>query len=273
MKTLGARRLSLIQKSAASLAIALLFTGYPGGRTDRQEKPSAPLLTADQVVARLAKMNSMRAEALRSYSSVREYHLVLNGIIHRRADMVAKMTYHWPDQKDFTIISESGSEIMRTRVLKRILAEEKEAMQAENLRQTALTPKNYEFTLVDVAGTPQPKFYVLEVKPRVKNKYLYQGKIWVDPKDFAVARIEAEPAKNPSWWIKKTDIHVIYGKVHDFWLPAHNESVSEIRIFGRTVLTIEYKDYDLMDTHKLSDSSHVQDPVSSQTLSTFSLIR
>lgn len=265
MKTLGAKRLSLNQKSVACLAMALLFPGHQGGRTVGQEKPSAPILTADQVVERLAKMNSIRAEALRSYSSVREYHLVLNGIIHRRADMVAKMTYHWPDQKDFTIISESGSEIMRTRVLQRFLAEEKEAMQAENLRRTALTPKNYEFTLVDVEGTPQPKFYVLEVKPRVKNKYSYQGKIWVDAKDFAVARIEAEPAKNPSWWIKKTDIHFTYGKVHDFWLPAHNQTVSEVRIFGHTDLDIVYKDYDLMDTRKLSDASQVQDPVPSQT--------
>jgi len=49
--------------------------------------------------------------------------------------------------------------------------------------------------------------YVLNVVPKTGEKFLYRGKIWVDPKDFAVPRIEAEPAKNPSMWIKKTEIN------------------------------------------------------------------
>ena len=39
--------------------------------------------------------------------------------------------------------------------------------------------------------------YVLNVIPRTDEKFLYRGKIWVDAKDFAVTRIEAEPAKEP----------------------------------------------------------------------------
>lgn len=265
MKTFGARRFSLKQKSAACLALALLLPGHPGGRSGRQEKPSASLLTADQVVERLAWMNSMRAGALRSYSSVREYHLVLNGIIHKRADMVAKMTYHWPDQKDFTIISESGSEIMRNRVLKAILEAEKESMKAENQKQTALNAENYDFTLAGVESAPRPKFYILNAVPRVKNRFLFKGKLWVDAKDFAVTRIECEPAKNPSWWTKKNDITNTYQKLGEFWLPAHTQSLTEVRIFGHTVLDIEYKDYDLLDIRKLPDASQVRDHVSWQT--------
>jgi hypothetical protein len=36
-------------------------------------------------------------------------------------------------------------------------------------------------------------------------------------------------------------------KVGDFWLPARNESVSYIRLGGRATLTIEYKDYRVID--------------------------
>lgn len=54
---------------------------------------------------------------------------------------------------------------------------------------------------------------------KVPTKFLYRGRVWVNAKDFAVCRIEAEPAKNPSIWIKRTDIRHAYLKVGDFWLP------------------------------------------------------
>jgi len=263
MEIFGAGHPFLHLKSAAFLAIALFVLVPQRGRTLGEEKPTGQVLTADQVVERLSRMNTLRTNALRSYSSVREYHLVLDGIIHKSADMVAKMTYHWPDQKDFTIISESGSAIMRSRVLKAILEAEKESMKEENRRQTALNPENYEFTLAGVEGAPEPTAYILNAGPRVKNRFLFKGKLWVDAKDFAVTRIECEPAKNPSWWTKKNDITYTYQKLGDFWLPKHTQSLTEGRIFGHTVLEIVYKDYDLMDTRKLQDASEILNPAPS----------
>ncbi|MGC2249349.1 MAG: hypothetical protein WA626_01665, partial [Acidobacteriaceae bacterium] len=61
--------------------------------------------------------------------------------------------------------------------------------------------------------------------------------------DFAVCGIQAEPAQNPSFWIKSTNIDETYKKVGDFWLPEHNESVSRIRFGGSATLTIQYQDY------------------------------
>jgi|GEM_PF-246012 len=265
------RRPLLKLKLLACMALALLLPGNHAGRATGQEGPPPAALTAAQVVERLAWMNARRAEALRSYSSVREYHLALTGIVHRSADMVAKMTYHWPDQKEFTIISESGSEIMRTRVLKAILAAEKESMGEENRRQTALNSENYDFSLAGVEGSPRPATYILNATPRVKNKFLYKGKIWVDAKDFAVTRVECEPAKNPSWWTKKNDITNTYQKLGDFWLPAHTHTLTEVRVFGHTELDIVYKDYDLMEARKLPETPKLQalmpPPVNSTILS------
>jgi hypothetical protein len=85
--------------------------------------------------------------------------------------------------------------------------------------------------------------YVLTVEPKNKSKYLYRGKVWIDGTDFAVTRIDAEPAQNPSFWTKKNDIHHEYTKVGDFWLPKRNESVSYIRLGGRATLTIDYDNY------------------------------
>ena len=60
-----------------------------------------------------------------------------------------------------------------------------------------------------------------------------------------MCRIEAEPAKNPSFWIKKTEIHHAYLKVGEFWLPAENKTVSTLRLGGRATLTIKYQNYDI----------------------------
>jgi len=251
-----------ILRTVILIELCVLMTGSILARSSAKENPVIHPLTVDQVVERMTRMNLERSEALRSYSSVRVYHLELKGIVHQSADMVAKMTYHWPDQKEFTIISESGSELMRNRVLKAILAAEKEAMQKENRERTALNMNNYDLSLAGVDGSPQPRYYVLEAKPKAKNKFLFKGKAWVDARDFAVARIEAEPAKNPSWWTKKNDITYTYQKLGDFWLPAHTESITEVRIFGHTVLDIEYKDYHLIETRELQtylkDEQHPQ---------------
>src|SRR5579864_6087584 len=118
-----------ILRTAILMGIFLLPPAAVLGGSPAGENSIASPLAVDQVVERLTRMNLERSEALRSYSSVRVYHLELKGIVHQSADMVAKMTYHWPDQKEFTIISESGSELMRNRVLRAILTAEKEAMQ------------------------------------------------------------------------------------------------------------------------------------------------
>ena len=96
---------------------------------------------------------------------------------------------------------------------------------------------------------------MLKVEPRTEGKYLYRGQIWVDGQDFAVVRLQAEPAKNPSFWTKKTEIVQQYMKVGDFWLPARNRSVTAIRLEGHAELTIEYKDYEITSASHVSTLS------------------
>ncbi|MGA8187373.1 MAG: hypothetical protein WB776_05525, partial [Candidatus Sulfotelmatobacter sp.] len=87
------------------------------------------------------------------------------------------------------------------------------------------------------------EFYVLDAQPQSKNKFLFRGHIWVNAKDFAITRVEGEPAVNPSWWTVKTDFKRRYQKIGDFWLPESNESETKVRVFGTAVLSIEYRDY------------------------------
>ncbi|MGA8367523.1 MAG: hypothetical protein ACLQMT_04600 [Candidatus Acidiferrales bacterium] len=210
-------------------------------------QPSAvakPSLTVDEIVSHLEEKNHERAEALRGFQGTRVYRIEYHGFFgNRDAEMTVNVCYKSPDSKEFTIISQSGSKFLIDHVLKGLLDGEKEAATADNQEQTALNSQNYDFTLAGVETTQDGAQYVLTVSPKTRHKYLYQGKIWVDGKDFAVTRIEAEPSKSPSFWVKKSEISHKYEKVDDFWLPAQNRTESWIRLGGHALLSIDYQDY------------------------------
>jgi len=144
--------------------------------------------------------------------------------------------------KTFHIVSQSGSKLLIDKVLKRLLESETDAQKQHS---TDLTTANYSFKLVGEESVDGREAYILEVQPLTDNKYLYRGKIWVDAADFALARIEAAPAKNPSFWIASTAIHHRYEKTGSFWLPAQNESDTNVRVGGKAVLKIDYGKYDV----------------------------
>jgi hypothetical protein len=219
---------------------------------------SAPL-SADQVVDNLIRRNQERAQALLHSDATRVYRLVYQGFPgDREAEMTVEATYDQPSSKEFKVVSQSGSKLVINRVFKRLLDSEKEAAQPAMSAKTQLNRDNYKFELVGYEPSKTGGQYVLRVNPKSSSKYVYRGQVWVDAADFAVTRIEAEPAQNPSFWTKKSEIHHEYKKVQDFWLPAKNESVSYIRLGGRATLTIEYKDYRVIDGRQPSGVAQSQ---------------
>jgi outer membrane lipoprotein-sorting protein len=217
-------------------------------------------LPVEQVVKRLQERNAERAAALDQYEVTRVYHMQYRGFpSDRSAEMVINMAYHAPNSKQFSTVSESGSKFIIEHVFKRLLDGELEAANEDNRRQSALTTENYDFTLAGYESTPEGGGqYILNLTPKTKNKFLYRGKVWVDSKDFAVKRIQGEPAKNPSLWIKTTDVEHRYMKVGDFWVPAENRTQSVIRLGGVAYLSIEYKNYKIIEAKSLPNSGTVK---------------
>src|SRR6185437_2130045 len=201
-------------------------------------------LNAEQVVENLVRMNQERAHALLAYQATRVYRLEYKGFPGgRTAEMVVKVKYQAPATKEFEVISETGSKVLIDRVFRKLLQSEKEAFEAENQKRIAINQENYEFRMIGFEDGTGGPCYVLSVKPRTRNKYLFQGKIWVDAEQFAIVKIQGEPAKNPSFWIRDTKIETRYVNVDDFWLPEHNHSVTAVRLGGHADFNIEYKNY------------------------------
>jgi len=203
-------------------------------------------LTAEQVVDNLVLRNLERARALGAYHATRVYRLEYRGFpSSRSAEMTVDVDYRSPATKEFSIRSQTGSHFLIEKVFQKMLQSEKEALTEENQARVALNHDNYRFTLSGCESLPTGLSYILSVEPRTSNKLLYRGRIWVDAEDFAVVRIDATPAKNPSFWTKETRIEQVYAKVGNFWLPVSNRSTSVIRLGGRANFTIDYQNYQI----------------------------
>lgn len=245
----------------AFVILLLLLPMALGQPTNAQQSATAPTagiapLTAEQVISNLVQMNLHRVQALHTYTGIRTYRVDYGGFPGTRsAEMVVGVKYLSPGTKEFVVQSAAGSELILDKVFKKLLEAEVEAQDAEIQRRSALTEDNYSFTLAGYESSLSGTRYVLKVEPRTKDKFLYRGRIWVDAEDFAVVRIEAEPAKNPSFWTKQAEIVQVYMKVSDFWLPAHNHSVTAIRLGGHAELTIDYKDYEITGASQVSSLS------------------
>ncbi len=108
---------------------------------------------------------------------------------------------------------------------------------------SAITTANYEFKLAGEQEIGPYHCLVLEATPKRKDKYLFEGKIWVDAEDFAVVKIGGHPAKKPSFWINRADFVRQYQKVDGFWVPYRDETSVEVKMYGRRVFTIDHQQY------------------------------
>lgn len=233
------------QVAASVILLGVVFSPVLGAMALGDDFSARPELSAEQVVATMISRNAEREKSLQCYASLRHYRLEYKGFpSSKTAEIDVAVKFTAPDKKEFQITSEQGSGLLINKVLKRLLDAEQEAASQTARYQTQLSPLNYNFELAGLAKTEDGRTqYVLNVEPLRKDKLLYRGKIWVDAEDFAVTLIEAEPARNPSFWTKQTRIVHQYTKVGQFWLPAHNESDSDTRFGGHARLSIAYGEY------------------------------
>jgi hypothetical protein len=155
-------------------------------------------------------------------------------------------------RKEFTILTESGSTALRSKVLHKMLDTEKEASAGPLHEESRLIRKNYEFTMVGKETTEDGPVYVFLIKPRVRSKVAWSGRVWVDAKDYAVVRAEGRPDKMPSWWTRESTFISTYQKVNGTWLPKQNVSETQVRFGGQAHLVIDYKNCSPTDNERSS---------------------
>jgi len=205
-------------------------------------EPVRPGVTEDQIVRELLTHNELRKSRLAAYASLRTYRVAdVKGKVH--AEEIGRMDFHAPDKKTFVVTSEGGSGLIRHLALNPLIASEIETSSGKEHHDSAIAPENYIFTLLGEQQVGRFRCFVLQAAPRRKEKYLFEGKLWIDAQDYAVVRIEGRPAKKLSFWIEGAEFVRQYQKIGTFWLPQRDETLVQVRMYGEKVLTIDHQDY------------------------------
>jgi hypothetical protein len=214
---------------------------------------SGPLPTAEEIVTRMGSRDLQRQVSMEGYAGMRRY-VLENQHLHKRAEMLVQVQGDPDGTKHFAVVSEDGWKAAHKHVLRKMLESESETSHPEARAKTRINPENYDFKIAGTEVIDGRTAYVLEVSPKRKEKYLFRGRIWVDAEDYALARAEGQPAKNPSFWTKSTHFAQIYQKSGLLWFPRSTQSVTEAHIFGTTDVNIEYFDYAPKTVHAPDNS-------------------
>ena len=246
----AARTKLILRLVAASFIVVTVLMARAKAQSDlaNQNELTAPLeplrpgVAESRLFAELDAHNKLRKSALHDYTARRTYQVVdLKGKVH--AEEIGRMEFHAPDKKQFVVTSETGSGMIRRMALNQLISSEIEAAASKEHHDSAILPENYSLDLLGEQQVGSYRCFVAQAVPKRKDKYLFEGRVWIDVEDYAVVRIEGHPAKKLSFWIQRADFVRQYQKIGSFWLPQRDETFVQVRIYGKKVLTIDHRDY------------------------------
>jgi hypothetical protein len=235
---------------AATFVAAAMLTVEAKAQSSQENQPglTAPLeplrpgIAENQLFAELNAHNEMRKSALLAYTVQRTYQVSdLKGKVH--AEEIGLMEFRAPDQKNFVTTSEAGSSLVRRMALNPLISSEIEAAAGKVHHDSAISAANYSLELLGEQQVGPHHCFVAQAVPKRKDKYLFEGRVWIDADDYAVVRIEGHPAKKLSFWIERADFVRQYQKIDGFWLPEKDQTLVQVRLYGKKVLTIDHENY------------------------------
>jgi hypothetical protein len=248
-RAISQTKLALSFGAAALVAIAM-FAAEAKAQTNGESLPNLevrveplrPGVTESQVLVELAAHNEKRKAALHDYTVLRTYQVLdLKGKVH--AEEIGRMEFFSPDKKAFTVTSESGSGLVRHMALNPLIDSEIEAAAGKEHHDSAISTDNYFLNLLGEQQLGPYRCFVAEAVPKRKAKYLFEGRVWIDASDYSVVRIEGHPATKLSFWIQHADFVRQYQKVDGFWLPEKDQTLVQVRLYGKKILKIEHGNY------------------------------
>jgi hypothetical protein len=117
-------------------------------------------------------MNLRRTQALRTYQGIRTYRAEYHGFPGARsAEMVVKVSYLSPAEKEFIVQSTAGSALIIDRVFKKLLEAEKEALDTEIQRRSALTEDTTVSHWSDTKTAPRARGMRSKLNPVRKTNF------------------------------------------------------------------------------------------------------
>jgi hypothetical protein len=143
------------------------------------------------------------------------------------------------DQRGFryNIVSESGSDTVRTKVLRAVLKREQELVAEGDCQRSEITPENYEF---EEASAANGERYVT-LKPKRKDVLLVDGRMVLSADGRDLLRVEGRLSKNPSFWTSLVNVIRHYARIDGIRVPIAVESMAKVKLAGLSYLDVHYE--------------------------------
>jgi hypothetical protein len=131
--------------------------------------------------------------------------------------------------------------------LKPLLANEQTINQSGNVEKSWFDSANYVMKLNSAAvqNLNGRNCIALDIKPREVAPNLIIGTMWVDARDGTLVQIDGVASKNPSAFSGTTHMMRQYTSINGYSMAIHARAESDSTLLGRTVVTIDYSNYNL----------------------------
>src|SRR5258708_25779222 len=124
---------------------------------------------------------------------------------------------------------------------------------------SSISPANYTSELHGEHQVGHYRCFVVQAVPKRPDKYLFEGKVWIDTQDYAVVRIAGHPAKKLSFWIERADFVREYQKIDGFWLSKKDETFVKVRMYVQKILIIDNHNYTVTGAKNTEESAQNAD--------------
>ena len=235
---------SRLVSRASMCSIFALVVALAAAALAQQPAPSTK--SDAEIIRGIDDSVARRTNAISTYTVQEQYTLYRNGDTTPAAAETIKTVYTRSVGKEYTPIAQSGSAFLRSAVIDKVLAGEKDLNLAANRDGALITSKNYDLQpqpgIVELNGR---QCIVVTLKPLRKSPHLFTGKMWIDASDYTVIRLEGVPSQPPSVFAGQTTVTRDYIKIDGFSMATHAEARSHTFLFGDTLLKIDYTNYQI----------------------------
>jgi hypothetical protein len=176
-------------------------------------------------------------QSLVSYRAIRRLSVVARGG-KMTASLKARTSLDPVNGFQFQVLEESGSGMLRSRVLHGALEAERDAKRREKGAHGALTAANYRFGAGEL--TPGGLLRVA-IHPVRKDSLLVEGSILLTNEDADLVRMEGLLVKRPSFWTRKVTIVRDYARIEGVRVPVAMGSTADILFAGQSTFSMSYE--------------------------------
>jgi hypothetical protein len=197
---------------------------------------SAALCAATDTAARQEPLPALQEAPLKQYRAFRKMH-AKNARFNQEAWIEA-----WTELNGTTftyeITSERGSDYIRDKVLKTLLAREQELVVKGEAGRAEICGANY---LFEESEPQDDTFRYVLLKPRRKDILLVDGRMVLNSAGTQLLRVEGTLAKNPSFWTSSVNIVREFAHFDGVRVPVATATIAKLKFAGQAHMDVSYE--------------------------------